>query len=124
MRPPFNTVHTDHISDQAERTKRLHVQASFPVKIRGYECGGRYCAEGFVSDLSAEGLYMRLARAVTVGERLIAIMWLCDGLLQRSEAPKVAVYGRVLGVEVLEGGLYGVVMLFARTIFIYPRVAV
>ena len=124
MRPPFTIIHTDYMSDLSERRRGLHLIASFPVKVRGYECGGRYCAEGFVNDLCSDGVYMRLSRPVAAGERLIAIMSLSDERNKTYAAPKVGAYGRVMGVETLDGGQYGVILHFTRCIFIYPRVAV
>lgn len=82
--------------------------------------GESFETETVIDNLSADGLYLRLMRAVKQGAKLSVVFHL--SLKTGAEAvsqPRVAVKGLVLRTESKPGGVCGVAITFDRSRFLF-----
>jgi hypothetical protein len=94
-----------------ERRLSPRVEASYPVRLKGVETGGRrFKEETLVQNLSSGGLYLRLTRAVPIGSDVALVARLSTTGLAASV--RLAARGTVLRVEPKPDGAFGVAVKF------------
>jgi hypothetical protein len=101
--------------ERAERRSSLRICNPFPALVRGVTASGEgFASRTVIDNLSASGLYLRLAQHVKPGEQLSIVIWLSDDPNDELTAPRVMVRGKVLRVESQPGGAYGLAVAFVR----------
>jgi hypothetical protein len=116
-----STVNVLPLSQDADRRQTLRVELPFPAVVRGIDPNGeRFTLQTTLDNLSACGLYLRLARRVEPGESLFLVVRL-SAAIDQAPAPTIAVRGMVLRIEPQSDGCYGVALKFDQHRFLYPR---
>ena len=103
-----------------ERRSMVRVDLPFPATVRGVDADGeRFAVDAVLDNLSAHGLYVRLARPIEQGARL----FFCVELALTTEpgvcAPRVALNGVVLRVDPQPDGRCGIAVAFDHHRFLY-----
>ena len=99
--------------------RHLRIYGPFPAIARGVDANAEVFELRTVLDnLSARGLYMRLARRVKLGAKLFVVTRLSMASTLAVPAPCVAIRGVVLRVELQPDGTYGVAVAFRRHRFL------
>src|SRR5262245_25287060 len=107
-------------SDGTERRSTPRIDLPFPATVRGVDRNGeRVEQETLLDNLSAAGLYLRLARPVEPGATLFIVVRLTATPGQSTVGPGVAARGSVLRVDLRPGGACGVAVAFRRHRFLY-----
>lgn len=105
-----------------ERRRALRIDLPFPAHVRFFDATGeRYTLDVTIRSLSACGLYVHLPRPVAVGQRCFVVVQLVPGGDAGSSGPQVAVRGKVVRVDRLTTGTYGVALDFNCHRFLYVR---
>ena len=101
------------IADQGvERRAKPRVTCSYPAVMRGHsEDGESYEARSVLSNLSANGMYLRTKRNVRPGEELLVVVRMSTGALEKGTL-RLAASGKALRVEPKADGTYGVAIQF------------
>jgi hypothetical protein len=95
-----------------ERRGKPRVACSYPAVVRGHsEDGERYEARSVLSNLSANGMYLRTKHNVRPGEDLLVVVRMSTGALEKG-ALRLAASGKALRVEPKADGTYGVAIQF------------
>ncbi len=103
-----------------ERRASARIEMPFPARVRGTnQSGEKFDATALVENLSACGLYTRLAYSVSVGTKLLVTVCLSTSGQAESQAPRVALRGKVVRVDPHGDGSYGVALAFRRYRFLY-----
>lgn len=90
----------------------------FPVTIKGRDASNReFKLDAWLDNLSAGGIYLRLAQALLPGTRLFLIIRLSTQAGER-QCPRVAARGVVLRSELQPDGTYGLAVVFTRYRFL------
>jgi len=82
------------------------------------EKGEAFEANTLLDNISASGLYMRLAKQVNLGERLFTIIHLPSFLPDEESSGRIATRGVVLRSEQRSGDLCGLAIKFTRYRFL------
>jgi hypothetical protein len=107
-------------SDGMERRSMPRIELPFPAIVRGVDrCGERFELHTPLDNLSATGLYLRLARPVEPGATLFIVVRLTTTPGQWTVGPGVAARGTVLRVDPRSGGAFGLAVAFRRHRFLY-----
>jgi hypothetical protein len=103
-----------------ERRDKGRIQTPVLVVIRKVGAGHGADITSVVDNLSAGGFYVRLRQTVEPGERVCALIRFAAarGEKHGSSEARIAVRGRVLRVENLGAGAYGVAVRISRYKFI------
>jgi hypothetical protein len=106
--------------EMKERREKGRIQTPVLVMIRKVGAGHGADVLSVVDNLSAGGFYVRLRQTVEPGERLSALIRFAAGRREKDESSeaRVAVRGRVLRVENLGAGAYGVAVRISRYKFL------
>ena len=121
---PSNTIPRPRVTfapkEVKERRRTGRIQTPVPVRIRKVGAGHGSDVTAVIDNLSAGGFYVRLRQCVEPGERLSAfIRFATDrGETAGPSVARLAVRGRVLRVENLGAGAYGVVVTISRYKFL------
>ena len=103
-----------------ERRSEERVDLPFPALVRGMDATGhRFAIEVVLDNLSASGLYLRLARPIGQGARLFICVQLALTADPNAHAPRAALHGIVLRAEPQADGRIGVAVAFERHRFLY-----
>lgn len=120
----------DGTEQSAERRKRLRIDTCYPARVRWLQAAGKSVKhEAVLDNLSSKGLYMRVGSRMVAGQRAFVVFHMADVMKMPSRqlasapltsinAPRIAVRGSVLRIEQLEGGLWGVVVVFKQHRFL------
>jgi hypothetical protein len=105
---------------ELERRRVIRVDVPFPATVRGVDrMGERFTLDAALDNLSACGLYVRLARSVEPGTTLFVVVRLSTAPADAASAPYVAFRGLVRRVEPQSDGRYGLAVEFTRHRFLY-----
>lgn len=102
-----------------ERRSKPRVTTPFHAAVHGTDVDGvHFDVTSTIDNLSAGGLYLRLASEVRVGSRLLVNIHLnCQGDALPSEGCLfLEIYGPVARVDAIPGGFYGVAVTFSSSI--------
>lgn len=107
------------IHGQVERRSKPRIDVPFPVRVRGVDASGQVFKMNTVLDnLSAGGLYLRLARSVKQGTKLFVVVQLPSAPAGEMPAPRVAMRGMVLRAEPQPDSTCGVAVTLTRHRFL------
>ena len=102
-----------------ERRRKPRICQPFPATVQGKAARGeRFETNTQLNNLSAGGLYMRLAQCVEPGAKLGAVIQFSTTRTNGVGAPRVAIEGVVLRVELNPNGAYGVALEFTHYRFL------
>ena len=103
-----------------ERRETGRIQTPVLVRIRKVGAGHGADIMSVIDNLGAGGFYVRLRQRVEPGERLAALIRFATehGETAGSSQARIAVRGRVLRVENLGAGAYGVAVRISRYKFL------
>ncbi len=102
-----------------ERRSCTRINEPFPVTVNGTDPAGQeFQSETLLDNLSAGGLYMRLARHLEPGAKLSFVVRMASGENQDEMAPRIAAKGIVLRVEPQADGRYGLGVAFTQHRFL------
>ena len=102
-----------------ERRSRPRVSVPFWATVQGTDVEGvHFEVTTIIDNLSARGLYLRLAREVRVGSRLLVNVHLSgrEDVLPAGSGLDLEVYGPVARVDSVTGGSYGVAVTFSNSV--------
>jgi len=117
-------VRFSRFGDGAERRSMPRIELPFPATVRGVDRHGeRFRLETVLDNLSAKGLYLRIARPVEPGATLFIVVRLAASLDQWTIGPGVAARGSVLRADLRPGGVCGLAVAFRRHRFLYASVS-
>ena len=115
-------THNDRPSsgyDSVERRLKPRIQEPFFARVRGVDTDGRaFKVNTLVDNISASGLYMRLAAQVDPGAKLFIVIHLSASLSDQVFVGRVVALGVVLRCEPRSGKLWGLAIRFARYRFL------
>jgi hypothetical protein len=102
-----------------ERRHKPRIIEPFFTRISGMDKnGGAFKINALVDNISASGLYIRLARQVNPGVRLFIVIHLSASLTDLGQAGRAAILGVVLRSEPRSNGLCGLAIRFVRYRFL------
>jgi hypothetical protein len=111
-------------SDGTERGSTPRIELPFPATVRGVDRHGeRFELKTLLDNLSATGLYLRLARSVEPRAALFVVVRLTTVPGRWTVGPDVAARGMVRRKEPRPGGTWGLAIAFARHRFLYALTA-
>jgi hypothetical protein len=91
-----------------KKEERTRIDGSFPATIRGFdESGCMFRTNSSVDSISSMGMHVLLHRRVAAGSQLDAVVRLDSGA-------RIAARGKVVGVDRLSSGLFGIAVRFGR----------
>ena len=106
-------THSINVGVKLERRRNLRIQEQFPVKVRGVDADGvAFDVETVIENLSSGGLYIKLAKRVALGGRLLFVIYLSSTREPNKAAPVVAAHGKVIRSEMNETESYGMGVAF------------
>ena len=109
---PASTTHKPRAAHSLyavrERRETGRIQTPAPVRIRGAGEGHGADVTSVIDNIGAGGFYVRLLRTYERGARLSALIRFGTAAGEARGAARLAVRGRVLRVDELPGGVYGV----------------
>ena len=109
--PPYQDI---------ESRSSPRIELPFPATVRGVDATGeRFTLDTVLDNLSAGGLYLRLARPVRRGMKLFIVVRLSTCRDPEVPAARVALQGVVLRAEPQPDGRCGVAVVFQRHRFLY-----
>ena len=123
-------VPTESVGQSRERRKRLRITGCYPARVRWSDSArGNIKHEATLDNLSSNGLYMRVRSQMIAGQKACVVFYMADVMVMPSKeapahstvsipAPRIAVRGMVLRTELLEEGLWGVVVVFRQHRFL------
>ena len=102
-----------------ERRSKPRIYQPFCAIVQGIDARGKdFEISAQLVNLSALGLYMILAQSVEPGAKLDAIIQFSSIPTNGVDAPRVAIKGVVLRVELNHSGVYGVALEFTQYRFL------
>jgi PilZ domain-containing protein len=102
-----------------ERRNKPRIQEKFPATVRGVDTSGHpFKTETELENLSAGGVYLRVANAVENGMRLSIVVLLTKALCEKSSSAQMAAHGVVLRSEPQLDGSCGLGVVFTRYRFL------
>ena len=107
---------TDYTSDRRQQPR---IYEQFPVRVEGVDSsGGSFDDAVRLDNVSAGGLYLKLARPVERGAQLAMAIRFSNVELMAASAPRLAVRGVVLRVDPQPGGTFGLAVAFTHHRFL------
>jgi hypothetical protein len=108
-----------HAPQFSERRTKPRLQCSYPARVRGQVTGtARFEAQAILSNLSANGMYLRMKRPLQAGEAIFIVARLSTAPLDECSVPQIAAFGIIQRVEALPGGDYGTAVALKQHRFI------
>jgi hypothetical protein len=102
-------------SGEPERRSKPRITEPFLARVRGVDASGKaFEDKAKLDNLSVSGLYLRLARRVSVGSRLFFIIWLGSASGEETASLKVATRGVVVREETMSEVDCGIAVCFTR----------
>jgi hypothetical protein len=106
-----------------ERRKSPRMRTPFAVKVRSSDSAESQFEEDTVLDnLSSQGLYVRLARRVQRGIKLLILLRCAVAPDGASMVALIELHGIVLRTEALSGGFFGTAIRLTHHRFIYSAI--
>ena len=119
---PTNTIRAAHVltvGEAAERRRKPRIREPFPVTVHGVDGSGEaFEINTHLDNLSASGLYLRLAECVEPGMRLFIVIRLSAAPAEEASAPRIAIHGVVLRAEFRSEMECGVAVAFTHHRFL------
>jgi hypothetical protein len=101
------------MTNKIEPRRSVRIQVPFPAVVEGIDANGEdFKVDTVLDNLSKEGLYLRVFKAITTGDMLNITFKLAPDYEQNPDPSEVAVRGKVLRVEVVSGGACGIAVQF------------
>jgi hypothetical protein len=113
------TTRPASLPNRAKSRGALRIAAPFPITVRGAERGARFTLHTVLDNLSATGLYLRLARPVAPDTLLFVVVRLAPAEDAPIAAPGVAARCEIVRMERQAEGSWGIAMRFMRQRFLY-----
>lgn len=111
-------VRQEHVGSAAsagERRAKPRIRQAFPTRVCGVDSAGRpFDLNVGLEDISSGGLYLRIPRALKIGEELSLVVRFSNG----HQGATAALRASVLRVEPGLDGLHGIAMAIQRYEFI------
>jgi hypothetical protein len=107
------------LPNRAEARCALRIAAPFPITVRGAERGERFTLHTVLDNLSATGLYLRIAQPLAPDTPLFVVVRLAPTAYAPIAAPGVAARCEIVRMERQAEGSWGVAMRFMRQRFLY-----
>lgn len=108
--------------NEGENGERRHDQricVPFPARVRAVDLSGEaFQADTVLDNISAGGVYMRLARSVKLGERVFVVVRLSTSREEKQRVPRLAMLGTAVRVDPQDGGHCGVAVASTGTRFL------
>lgn len=116
LRPNNGHLKTDRTLDRRQQPR---IYEQFPVKVQGVDSGGEAFDDTVrLDNVSAGGLYLKLARSVERGARVAIDIRFSTVELSAISSPRLAVRGVVLRVDPQPGGACGLAVAFTHHRFL------
>ena len=95
-----------------EQRTKPRVDCSYPAIVRGHTTGGtKFETRAILSNMSANGMYLRTKRHVQQGEVLFVVVRLSTAPLSgHDETHRLAASGKVVRIEPKADGTYGIAL--------------
>lgn len=98
-----------HREAQIEKRKNPRIYGDYFVLVRGASCQGhRFEETAHLTNLSAHGCFIHIKHCVSPGEKVFMMIRLKDGVGRAGVAPKFAATGKVLRIQTVGEGIYGI----------------
>ncbi len=102
-----------------ERRHNQRICVPFPARVRAVDLSGEaFQADTVLDNISAGGVYMRLARPVKLGGRVFVVVRLSTNREEKERVPRLAMLGTAVRVEPQAGGHCGVAVVSTGTRFL------
>lgn len=93
----------------AERRAKPRIQCSYPAVVRTHvPGGGKVVAQAILSNMSANGMYLRSKHSFQPGESLLIMVRMSTTPLNQDTVPVIAAKGIVTRSEPHTGGVFGI----------------
>ena len=115
-----NMHQAEPVHPRLERRAKPRVAVPFRALVQGTdEEGAAFEVATVVDNLAAGGLYLRITKEVGRGTRLlINVCMSCQTVEHEEPCMSLEVYGRIIRVERMAGGAFGVAVSFTNSIFL------
>ena len=113
----LTTVTND--SKRPERRIKPRIQQAFPTTVKGVDASGvKFQSNTLPDNISAHGMYLRLASRVEIGTKLSFVVRLSVNQSSQASASRVAIQGEVLRVDDIANNIYGIAVRFTHHWFL------
>ena len=107
------------LREWVERRSKSRIYDLLPVIVHGVDANGEaFETDAVLDNLSADGLYMRLAKCIEPGATLSIIIRFASVPINGEVVPRVVCYGMVLRAEPKTGDACGVAVAFTHNQFL------
>jgi hypothetical protein len=111
--------HVVAVYELPERRSKPRIRELFPVTVHGVDGNGEaFEANGFLDNLSADGLHVKLRQCIDPGATLTIILQFWPAPINGEATPRVLLYGMVLRAALMPGGECGVAIKFTHHRFL------
>ncbi len=108
-----------HESKRLERRAKPRIQQAFPTTVKGVDAYGvKFESNSLPDNISAHGMYLRLASRVVPGTHLSFVIRLATNQSSEASASRVAIQGEVLRVDEIDINVYGIAVHFTHHWFL------
>lgn len=112
-------VESSAVYTSAEHRRKPRLAEPLRAIVHGVGSSGQaFMAESVLDDISAGGLYLRLAQAVEVGMELVIISKLATSPDENSSGPLVVISGTVTRAQFTPDDLCGVAVEISNKLFL------
>src|SRR5437899_2366444 len=102
-----------------ERRSKPRIDVPFSAKVQGVDANGEsFEIDSLLDNLSASGLYLRMARTVNQGVELLVLVQLPAASFDNAEASQIEARGLILRAEPQGDGACGVAVGFTNHRFL------
>ncbi|HEY3129084.1 MAG TPA: PilZ domain-containing protein [Acidobacteriota bacterium] len=116
---PKNSKSSSNGIENGERRQHQRIYMPFPAKVRAIGLSGEpFHVDTVLDNISAGGVYIRLAQPVKLGERVFVVVRLSTGRKKNERVPRLAMLGTAVRVERQAGGRCGVAVASTGTRFL------
>ena len=111
--------HSVAVYEVPERRSKPRIHELFPVTVHGVDATGEaFEGNGFLDNVGADGLYMKLSQCIDPGATITVIIHFWPAPMNGEATPRVLLYGVVLRAELMPGGECGVAVKFTHHRFL------
>lgn len=102
-----------------DRRSKPRIDIPFPARVQGVDANGEsFEIDSLLDNLSASGLYLRMARSANQGVELLVLVQLRAASFDNAEASQIEARGLILRAEPQANGACGVAVGFTSHRFI------
>jgi c-di-GMP-binding flagellar brake protein YcgR len=102
-----------------ERRSKPRIDIPFPARVQGVDANGEsFEIDSLLDNLSAGGLYLRMARTLNQGAQLLVLVQLSVNSFDEPGASQIEARGVILRAELQADGACGVAVGFTKHRFI------